>query len=72
MNLRFGDPPKWLIQAQRNDKYLFRIALVGQWLWAEIACWKTKKGNGRGWAFEKGRIKGCTPWASFAIVCRIG
>lgn len=55
-----GDPPRWLIQIQHNAKYLFRAALVGQFTWAEVACWYTSRSSMKGWKFSFRHI--ITPW----------
>jgi len=62
-----GDPPKWLIQVQRNRKYLFRIAVVGQYIWAETACWKTAKGAGSGLKIQWNYLRIPTPWITLAL-----
>lgn len=67
MNLAIGQPPRYLIQTQRNDKYLFRLAVVSQWLWAEIACWKTKLGGDRSWTLSLNRAKMTSPWISLGM-----
>lgn len=66
MNKTFGNPPRWLLQVQRNCKYLFRVALVGQYLWVDIACWKTKKGAGSGFKVKWNYFRIPTPWITFA------
>jgi hypothetical protein len=65
----WGEPP-WLASAFKSDaKYWFQIQVVGQYLWAEVACWRTDKGAQRGWSLSSHRLLtplfGLAYWVSF-------
>lgn len=56
--------------ANHNDKYLFRLMFVAQWIWAEVAMWKTSKSGLQNWKFEFDYVKGyrvISPWFGFAL-----
>jgi len=43
---------------------------VAQWIWAEVAMWKTSKSGLQNWKFEFDYVKGyrvISPWFGFAL-----
>lgn len=70
-----GEPPWLLALFQSNWKYPFLIRVVGQWIWMEIACWKTKRSAIKGWLLERRKATSfriVTPFMSMAVNFSIG
>jgi len=60
-----GDHPWFIVSFKCNRKYLFQIQAVGQYIWAEVACWKTKRSGVKGWQLRPMRL--ITPLFGLAI-----
>ena len=52
----YGEPPKFLVHLQRDAKYHFLIRCVGQYIWAEIACWRTSVSALKGWKLTSRKL----------------
>jgi hypothetical protein len=51
-----GDHPWFVVTFKKNRKYLFQIQAVGQYIWAGVACWKTKHSVLKGWQLSPTKL----------------
>jgi len=65
-----GDHPWFLVAFRHNRKYLFQIQAVGQYIWAEVACWKTKHSGVKGWQLRSTKL--ITPLFGLAFSLTLG
>lgn len=73
MNINLGGLEQgWILTIQSGRKYLFRVALVSERTWAEVAVWRSTTSALKGYSWIKtygvnfGR-RLITPWIGAAV-----